>query len=313
MPFDAKIPGWIADNWRTKVIAALLAVITWYTIDDTISNTEVIPDIPLIIRPGDRVAVLSRSVDKLDVTFRGAREDIQKLARDDITVEITPPGTAGVSRIVLKPDDVKFAGGCRVVSLDPDTVDIILDREGEKMVTVRAATEDALPDGYVLDKLTCAPTNVTIYGPVSQIENIEVIRTRPLSLKGRNGTFRERIALAAPSDIWVARMEPEKVMVEAVIVEHTDEKTIEAVPVAAMVGSGMKHAVRINPANVNITVKGGEAVLKQTDVTRISAYVDCSGLMPGSTFVLPVKVIAGPEIVVDRVEPDVVDVEMSAR
>jgi len=108
-------------------------------------------------------------------------------------------------------------------------------------------------------------------------------------------------------------MDPERVMVEAAIVEHTSEKLVEAVPVSAMVGTGSRLLIRVEPSHVNITLKGGEDILKEADVTRISAYVDCSGMDAGASSVLPVKVVPLPRIAVDRVEPDVVNVEVGVR
>jgi len=220
---------------------------------------------------------------------------------------------ATTSQIELKPEHVKGSGRCRVVSLDPHVVNVELDREGYKTVEVEATTEDELPKGYVLKNLTASPTNATIYGPVSRLADVKMIRTIPISLKGRNGTFRERTLLAAPSNMSDARMEPEKVMVEAVIIEFRDEKTIESVPVTAMVRSGSRHSVRIDPSHVKVSVTGGGETLKEIDVTRISAYVDCSAMTPGSSSVLPVKVVPVSGIVVDLIQPDVVNVEMSGR
>ncbi len=313
MPFESRIPEWLRSNFAAKLGAVLLAVGTWFIIDSIISNKELLSDVPLVIRTGEGLAVLKRSVDSVDVVFRGSREDIQRLKRGEVSVEISTGEASGRTVIRLKPEHVKAPRGCRVVSMDPETVDVELDREDEKKVPVRPVTEDALPDGYVLDKLIPTPTNVTIRGPVGQLKDVKEIRTRPISLKGRNGTFRERIALAAPSDIWDARMDPERVMVEAAIVEHTSEKLVEAVPVSAMVGTGSRLLIRVEPSHVNITLKGGEDILKEADVTRISAYVDCSGMDAGASSVLPVKVVPLPRMAVDRIEPDVVNVEVGVR
>ena len=62
-----------------KLAAIMLAVAAWYSIRDAVSFEVDIRDVPLQIRAKDGTAILDQSVNMVDVTFRGAQDDIRAL------------------------------------------------------------------------------------------------------------------------------------------------------------------------------------------------------------------------------------------
>ncbi|NCC50735.1 MAG: hypothetical protein EOM20_05905 [Spartobacteria bacterium] len=305
----------VTENKSLKLLALVLAVITWYAIQGVINFEIDLIDVPLRIELDKGWAVLDRTADEVDILFKGSQEDLLRLNRDyvEVLLDLRGDDIRGVTELTITPDMVRVPAGIRIVDIRPNRISISLDQEGAKTVPVKVEMKGTMPDGYEVEKVVCTPAAVVVKGPLQRISEIERVRTVPLVLDNRHFSFDERLALASPSEHWTAQMEPEKVKVEVTVNAHTATRLISGVDVHALIKSNYGAGLSIAPARVDVTLKGREEALARLSAKELNAYVECAGLEPAARYELPVRVDVPPDVAVSSIEPSTVNVTLDVR
>lgn len=303
----------LRNNRGFKLAAVVLAIITWYTVRELTSNTNVIQDVRIEVLTDPGWAVLDRSVDEVDVLFRGSLSDIRFLNRDQVRVEIDLRNRSrtGSRDVRLSASNVRAPGSARVVSVDPPEITLVLDRQGEKPVRVQADVVGNPPEGFEVEAVTCIPPEVVMQAPQGRLAGVEAVSTVPIDLEGRLRSFSLTRTLQAPSETWTASMSPDRVRVDVTIAERSARREIAGVPVRLLVAPNTPPIALEPETNVLLVVKGRANLIGALSASNLNAYVDCSTLQPGESRELDVHVPVptGAEIV--SVEPSRVHVEMA--
>lgn len=299
---DRRTNRWLA------VLSMVLASIAWYAIREAISFETVLRDVPVLVRPGDGLTVLEQSHDTADIRFRGARSDLAQLDAERTRVQVDVPAAAPSEKgaritLTLRPSHVRSPSGARAVRIEPDEISFSVDREGERLVPVKAEFQDVPPEGYEIGSITCAPAAVLLKGPLSKLQEVDVLRTMPIDLQGRVQSFRVRGSVVPPAAFTGARVDPDRVMVEVGIVEHAAVRRLPAVPIRALVRVGAGCGIDLHPATVHIELHGRAASLEAMDPATVQAFVEASSLDRGAVYELPVQVYVPPGVRLLSVEP----------
>lgn len=306
--------GLLNNKWL-KMLAIVLAFIAWYVIQGAISFEVTISGVPLKVLVDDGWSVLDQSVNKVDICFRGSQEDLLRLNRDNIEVTLDVRGTVmeGSYTLPIKLSSVRAPVVGQPISITPGSVNLSLDRESTKQVLVKAEFRGTVSGGFEIERADCNPPTVTIVGPKQRIEDIEAIRTSPIDLDSRDHSFRERIPLAPPSEMWKARIDPQSVMVDVLITERKEKREFNDVEVLALTGEKAGNDVRLKPNRVKVVLEGNKEALAEANPSDIRAYVDCAYLKPADYTNLPVRVHVSRGVRVKIVDPPVVSATISPR
>lgn len=281
----------LVKNIELKVLSLVLAIIGWYAIHDTISFEREIRDVPLQLRTQDGVAVLEQSVQAVDVTVIGSRQEVLSLDREqlNVVVDLIEQELPRSGVIAIGPRNVVTVRGVRALRLRPTSVRIQLAREEQKRipVVVRYSGE---PEGADITTVGVEPEWVVIRGPGPELAQTEEAMTELIDVAGRTKTLSRRVGLVSPSDRWEAMYDPPAVDVTIGIVRRTVSVTHERVPVSAFTTPGTGYAVSVDPARVNIYLSGPPDLEGSMRSATVRALVDCDGLAPGTTNERPVMV-----------------------
>lgn len=306
----------IQSNRGLKLSAVLLAVIAWYAIREITSFTSVIQGVRVVVLLDEGWAVLDRSVDEVDVMCRGSQSDIRYLTRDQLRIEVDLRGrsVAGAQEIRLNPQSVRVPGGARAVSIDPPEITLTLDREGERLVRVRADIIGNPPEGYELAEVTCTPNEVRLQGPQGRLAGVSEVKTAPIDLEGRLKSFSLTRVILPPSDLWSARVEPDRTRIDVRIVERSSALDLTDIPVHLLVPPETP-PIRLTRANakVKLSLRGRAEAIKNLASSNLTAFVDCTILKPGEAMDLPVVVSVPAGIEIMSLEPSQIRVELPDR
>jgi len=122
--FLAKLKEIILNNWTLKVLALILALITYQSIKDAISF-EVPFEIPVEVEVEEGIAILDQNPREVEVIFQGSREDLRQLSHGQIKIVLNPkPNSSGSDILTISPHDVRGASGVRAVSIRPKEVSL---------------------------------------------------------------------------------------------------------------------------------------------------------------------------------------------
>ncbi|HZF14211.1 MAG TPA: CdaR family protein [Thermoanaerobaculia bacterium] len=200
--------------WGLRLLALAISAAIWYSVSlqgrETLTERVVEASVSYN-RP--RGFLILDPVQSVNVRLRGSSKKVRMLNpyQVNVQVEITQnqKGTLSVS---LGPDDVQVPEGFEVVSIDPNTIRVELDREVTQRLPVRPQLVGEPAAGAVPGEPEVLPNQVLVTGPESLISKYDWLNTRPISLDGHALTFEETIAVIPP-DPLIQVVQPSKVTV----------------------------------------------------------------------------------------------------
>ena len=98
------IPLWgtMTRNWITKLFCLFLAFAVWQGIRESTSYEVLVSDIPVTVAAGDGYAVLDQSTDVVSIRFRGSRDEVRFISRDQVSLAVDLPDRSGSLRQTIK-------------------------------------------------------------------------------------------------------------------------------------------------------------------------------------------------------------------
>ena len=294
---------------RVKILSLGLAVISWYAIRDATSFEVVMRDVRLEIQVPDGMAIQNQSATSVDVTFRGSQEDTRLIdpARLRAVVDLRA-ASAGSTELQIGPRIVEGVRGVRAVDVKPNRLRVSLDRESEKLMSVKGMWTGKPLLGQV-ESVTCDPPIVRVRGPARKLDATEMVYTSPVDVDGRIESFAKRSPVLPPSDTWGVRIEPPEVQLKIRIVQKSAEREWDNVPVMAMVPPGLSVNAVFRPSQVSVMASGRSEVLAAISDEQVKAVANCSGLAVPGEYEVPVSVSLPTEAGVTAVtDPETIKV-----
>jgi YbbR domain-containing protein len=201
---------------------------------------------------------------------------------------------------------VKAPSRAHAVQFYPPEVTVIIDREVEQDLPVKASVEGSLPEGIQLENVVCDPATVRIRGAERRLLDLEQVHTVPVSLDGRYNSFKTHVNIAAAGQPWIA--EPDRVSVEVFLVERLTTRRVAKSLVRPLLASDDSRIVQIRPDQVDVVLKGSPLRIEQLNPQDVYTYVDCNDLTEPTSYEVPVRVDLPAGLQVEKIEPSVVQV-----
>jgi YbbR domain-containing protein len=298
-----------AEKWLL-LLCIVLAFLAWQAIRKNLGYEVSVSNIAVDISVPEGWAVWEKSVNKVNIVFRGSREDIRYLNNEQLRVVIPVPNLKhGEERTIkLTKANLRNPTGAKVVSFSPSEVMVRLDQESSKQLPVKAATQGSLPAGLEIDRIVCTPASVKVTGAAQVLDEMQYIQTEAIELKDWQGS-KISVPIALPM-VGRMRAEPDWVSVEFFVETHTSTETIEKIPVRTMCAPGEKRQIDVEPSSVVITVQGQQQRIEQLRTAEIFAYVNCLDLTEITGYDLPVVVNLPAGLQLLKSDPAVVHVRI---
>ena len=201
--------------WGLRMLALFAAILVWFfaSVGKRERLSEKLIDAALSYN-APRGLILLDPVQTVKVRLRGPDRRIRNLAPFvvDVVVSLdrTEPGTVDVHlgpENVLRPEEVD------VISVEPNTLRLRVDREGQRQLPVLPRIVGEPAAGAVPLSPRVVPETATIAGPQSLIANLASVTTSPISLDGHALSFSQTVPVVSP-DPLVRVLEPTTVTVQ---------------------------------------------------------------------------------------------------
>lgn len=122
----------------------------------------------------------------VDVKVTGNSTIIGNIQNSDIMVYPSYAGVSGAGKVTLRlqarlVNTTDFPGDIECVVENPKTIDVVFDEVSEKTLPITVdASAVSVADGYMLNKTTAVPAEVTLRGPTSELDQVDsVVATVP--------------------------------------------------------------------------------------------------------------------------------------
>lgn len=294
------------------LVCFVLAFISWQGIQRNIGFEVPVSNVVVDVKVPDGWAVWQKSISKVNIRFRGSREDIRFLNNEQmrVVIPITNPIRGQEMVVKLEQKFLKNPSSANVVRFNPDEITIMLDQESERLLPVKASVDGSLPEGLDIERIICTPASVRVKGAKQELDGMDNIHTESIDLKDRRASFKESARIAIPQTSRM-RTDPEWVWVECILEMRSSTHVFEKVPVRILSAPGEHRQVDVKPQFVSVTVRGQQQRIEQVRPTELFAYVNCALLAESTSYDLPLIVDVPSGLQVVKTDPAVVHVQIS--
>jgi YbbR domain-containing protein len=205
------------ETWRTwglRLLALGIAIGFWFSVsfqDREALSERLVEASVSYNRP--RGFIVLNQVHSVNVRLRGSARLIRQLNPYQVNVQVElaqpQPGTVNVN---LGPENVLMPDGLEVMSLEPNTIRVELEREVSQRLPVVPHLVGEPAAGSIADEPEVFPNQVLVTGPESLLAKVQSLSTRPLNLDGHALTFEETVSVVPP-DPLIQIVQPSKVSV----------------------------------------------------------------------------------------------------
>jgi YbbR domain-containing protein len=201
-------------SWGLRLLALGIALALWFSIslEDRQELSERVVEASISYDWPRNIVILDPQ-SSVRVRVRGSSKQVRELNPYLVNVQVelttTEPGTHTIN---LSPEDVLLPGDLEVVSIEPNTIRVDLEREVSQRVPVIPQLVGKPPAGVVVEEAEVFPNLVLVSGPESMLAKIESLRTQPISLEGHSLSFQEEVPVESP-DPLVQIVQPPRVLV----------------------------------------------------------------------------------------------------
>jgi YbbR domain-containing protein len=204
--------GW--RNWGLRLLAVGIAIGIWFnaSVEDRLVSSERVVEASVSYnRPHDFIVINPISI--VNVRLGGSKKAVRQLNPSMVYVQVElTQRQEGSATITLGPDNVTAPDGVEVVSIEPATIRVDLEREVTERVPVFAKLTGEPAAGSTMQEPEVFPNQVLITGPASMVARLESLATRPISLDSHALTFEETVQVVTP-DPLIQIVQPSKVTV----------------------------------------------------------------------------------------------------
>lgn len=245
-----------------KLVSLVLAVALFFLVNadrDAIIGVNVDVSYQL---PENRVLV-SEPVHQVRLSIRGPWRRIKRFDEREIGAITLDLSNMRSGPYTFPEDVVDLPEDLTLLSINPPTINLAFEPRMQKTVPVKANVVGEPARGYEVQRVSPKPSQVTIRGAESQVENTEAVLTRELRLDGRSESFTEVLPLEPPRTeprglVEIADRTP--VEVEVVLAPQMGTRVLAGVPVEIVAGEGVSAAVgerfTTEPATVDVVLHG---------------------------------------------------------
>jgi YbbR domain-containing protein len=172
------------------LVALAVAFWLWYAVAgqrrERISERQVV--VPLTLANVPRTLVITNDVpESVSLRLRGALGRALADARNLEVVLDLSDAQPGTRTYPVKESQINLPPDVSVVSIDPPEITLHLEHMETKSVPVRAVIEGTPAAGFEVGEIRIVPPNLTVQGPESLLEALEIVETTPVRVDGATG------------------------------------------------------------------------------------------------------------------------------
>ncbi|MDY6872475.1 MAG: CdaR family protein [Chloroflexota bacterium] len=199
------------------------------------------------------------------------------------------------------------------VNVNPGAIQVTLPISqlgGYRSVVVKIVTSGQVADGYKITYIFALPSRVTIYSLDEALieDNPGFVETTPINLDGANDDMEIRVSFNLPEGISVVGSQNVTVQVGIDPIESSISLTDIPIQFSGL-GNGLTAVA--SPENVDVFLSGPLYLLEALDPATLEVVIDLTDRGPGTYQLAPEVLLDNPDINVDAILPNTIEVIIS--
>jgi len=179
--------------------AILIAVVLWVQVHGE-GEGSLSLDVALQVQGlPENMVIVNNLPNQVRLTVKGLQARLKVLKSGDVFVPLNARDLSnpGVIKRPLNPEDIHLPAGLSVESIQPDVVQLQVDRI--VMRTVAVDPQFDLPQGWHVEAVSVEPVLARLQGPEVWLEALSTVKTVPLRLELKPGSFEFEANIATPA------------------------------------------------------------------------------------------------------------------
>ena len=197
---------WLKENQREKVIAVVLACTLWAIFGyqrETIRRDFTVP-IEYRNPPAEWV-IEEPQVTTAKIMLTGHAQAFQLLREDELKISVDMADVKpGKQEVALTRAMVRAPASLTVAGISPDRITVVTSRLISRTVPIEVLTENAPPQGFIVQKITVTPAEARVLIPRRLSDKRIRIMTEPIDLSQLDVQRAFTPSLRYPTDIQFA-------------------------------------------------------------------------------------------------------------
>jgi YbbR domain-containing protein len=262
------------ENVGLKFVSLVLAL-TVFILVNTGQDREIVARVGVSYTLPDDKELVSGHIDAVRITVRGPWNRIRHFDErelDRVDLDLTHMRGGDVP---ITPDMIKLPAGLTLTSITPRFVHVVFEAKRTKeQVAIEPVFAGEPQHGYVVDEaaLKRALPHVTVRGADGVVSALSSVHTETIPLTGRSESFAVEVQLAPLDGLTVA---PDRLTIEVPLVEKTEDRTLESLPVA-IDGDADPARLKLEPPVVDVVVHGKLLGLERFVQHGVAVHIDVS-------------------------------------
>jgi len=182
-----------------KLLAVFIAVVLWAQVHGQ-GVGSLSMDVPLQVQGlQPDVVIVNDLPDHVRVTVSGLQARLASLKTADIRVPLDASGLKdpGVVERALKVSSIRLPVGLTIEKLQPDRLQLQVDRVIKREITVKSRLE--LPEGWNALDVRVKPAMVALTGPEVWLDALANVETTAVHPEARDGVFEVTVGVESPT------------------------------------------------------------------------------------------------------------------
>ncbi len=254
------------ENWGTKIMAFLLAVIVFIVTRDEVTRSFTIP--LRVVQDPDRVLVTEPPA-TVEVRLRGPWANVNRITEAALGHATLDLREVRPGPMTLDPASVVMPQGVVLDTLEYDPVDLRFEEVVERGFAISAVVVGTVDADYQLVATRVEPDRWPIRGPASAVAQFEGLVTEPIDIDGVRGDIDLRVELQPLPDglefVRAAKAERPKVRFVAEVTAISGELELIVATDAVLHEALPKVADAELPASERVTIRGPKTVLRELE------------------------------------------------
>jgi len=191
-----------------KLLAVLIAVVLWIQVHGQ-GVGSLSMDVPLQVQglPSDMV-IVNDLPDHVRITVGGLQARLSSLERAEVRVPLDASGLKdpGVVERALKVSAIRLPPGLTIEKLQPDRLQLQVDRVIKRSITVKPRLE--LEEGWTALGVQVTPATATLVGPEVWLGALSDVETTAVHPEAKVGPFEMKVGVESPTGKAIRLVEP---------------------------------------------------------------------------------------------------------
>lgn len=289
------------------IISLGLAILTYLFFVLIINNEYKYFVLPLdILYPTEYIS-FRPDTESVNITIKGNPASLARITKEDMSavIDLTGVNDAGIKReniTLIRRGIFKEISNVEVL-IDPNIIEIRMEKRETKQVKVSPSFTNASPRGYLFQGFRTNPSLIEIAGPSSLIAEIENINTENIDLSLYTQSLNRNVKLVVPEYISFVTNDAENIRIFLEVEEITIVKTFNTLIIKPR---NLSDAFSVSEAlgRVIVVVQGTQLTVERL---RPSLYIDMSSIQRTGQYNIKVQTEGIPnEVEIISISPEII-------